>query len=421
MIQTTTLSTGVTLRCYHDTRFKQGRLSLHLLRPMCREEAAMNALIPAVLLRGTRHHPDMRAITRHLDDLYGATVADVVRRDGDYQAVGFVCGFTDDRFALPGDQILAPVVDFLRELLLEPLTEKGGFCEKFVIREKEARIEDIESVYDDKPLYAAHRLLEIMCPEDSFGIPRLGTAEQVAAITPAMLFDQYRTMLRTSPVEIFYVGSAQPEQAAALLRPIFDGFDRQPMTLPPQTPFRDAGHRRLRNEIDTAQSILTMSFVTPITNTCREHAAMRVLNSLFGAGMTSKLFMNVREKLSLCYSIGSEYYGSKGILTVQAGIDAKQETTVRTEILAQLEACRQGNITVPELHSAKTTLLSALQSVHDSPGSIENYYSAQARSGVSQSVAEYRAAVEAVTARDVAAAAATLQEHSAYFLKGVGQ
>lgn len=421
MIQTMTLSPGVTLRYYRDTRFKQGRISLQLLRPMFREDAAMNALIPAVLLRGTRQHPDLRAITMHLDDLYGATVADVVRRDGDYQALGFICSFTDDRFALPGDKILAPCVNFLRELLLDPLTLDGSFLPQFVDREKEDRIAAIESIYDDKPLYAANRLMETMCTEDSFGIPRLGTVEQVEAITPQGLYAHYRMLLRTSPVEIFYVGSAEPEQVADLLVPLFDGIDRQPILLPPQTAFQDGGVKHLRSQIDTAQSILTMGFVTPITNTCREHVAMRVLNLLFGSGMTSKLFLNVREKLSLCYSIGSEYYGSKGLLTVLAGIDADREETVRKEILAQLESCRKGQITDAELHCAKTALLSALRGVHDSPGSIENYYSGQIRSGCGLTVEAYRAAIEAVTLRDVTEAAATLQEHSVFFLEGVSQ
>ncbi len=421
MIQTIPLSAGVTLRCYQDTRFKQGRLSLQLLQPMAEETAAGNALIPAVLLRGTQKHPDLRAITMHLDGLYGASVSDLVRRHGDYQAVGFVCGFTDDRFALDGDAILAPVVEFLRQLLLEPKTENGIFCADFVEREKEARIRDIESVYDDKPLFAMNRLVETMCAGDSFGIPRLGRAEEVAAITPESLWQQYRHLLRHSAVEFFYVGAAQPRQVAALLRPIFEGLDRQAADLPPQTAFRDGGRKQQEQQVDTAQSILTLGFTTPITVSHPDHAAMRMLNLLFGSGMTSKLFMNVREKLSLCYSIGSDYYGGKGLMTVSAGIDADKEELTRGEILAQLEACRRGEISDGELSAAREALLSGLRSVHDTPGSIENYYSTQAQSGHPLSVEEYRAAVEAVTAADVARAAATVALHSAFFLKGVGQ
>ena len=141
MIQTFTLLPGVTLRCYPDNRFKQGCLSLQLVRPMCKEEAALNALIPTVLLRGTESAPDLRAITLRLDDLYGASVGAVVRRIGDYQTTGLHCSFISDRFAMDGDTILAPVIDFLGELLLRPALEKGAFRKDYVESEKKNLIE----------------------------------------------------------------------------------------------------------------------------------------------------------------------------------------------------------------------------------------------------------------------------------------
>ena len=97
MIETVEILPGVTLRCYTDSRFKQGCLSFQLVRPMVAEEAALNALLPAVLLRGCRKYPDMRAITGRLDELYGASVGALVRRVGDYQTTGLHCGFMEDR------------------------------------------------------------------------------------------------------------------------------------------------------------------------------------------------------------------------------------------------------------------------------------------------------------------------------------
>lgn len=117
MLKTIILLPGVTLRCFADNRFKQGCLSVQLVRPMCREEAALNALLPAVLLRGTVSAPDLRDITLRLDDLYGASVGASVRRVGDHQTTGLYCGFIDDRFALEGDRVLEPMIRFLGQLL----------------------------------------------------------------------------------------------------------------------------------------------------------------------------------------------------------------------------------------------------------------------------------------------------------------
>ena len=123
MLQIKEILPGITLRCMHSSRFKQSALSIQLLRPMDKAEAAQNALLPAILLRGCREYPDLQRITQHLDDLYGASIGTLVRRIGDYQTAGFYCGFMEDRFALPGDRILEPMIAFATQLLLEPLLE----------------------------------------------------------------------------------------------------------------------------------------------------------------------------------------------------------------------------------------------------------------------------------------------------------
>ena len=420
MIQTLVLSPGVTLRCYNDHRFKQGCFSFRIVRPMCASEAAMNALIPAVLLRGTAKHPDLRSITWHLDDLYGAAVGAHVHRIGDYQSFGLHCSFMEDRFAMEGDEILAPMLDFLRELFLEPVLEDGGFSREFVRSEKKNLISTIESELNDKRAYAAGKLLKTMCTSDSFGIPRLGDVESAKRIDPVSLYRHYQRALQESRIELFYVGTAPAQQVAALLKPLVEGLGRNYANLPEQTAFHDDGGQHISQQMQISQSILCMGFVTPITNRMQDFANMQLLNNIFGAGMTSKLFMNIREKMSLCYSIGSSYYGVKGIVTVSAGIDADQEQTVRTQILQQLDACKQGDISEAELSAARESILSDLQSVYDSPGSIEGYYTAAALGGLCLSLDEYRHHVENATVADVVAAAKTVQLHSSFFLKGVG-
>ena len=418
MTTTIEILPGVTLRCHPATRFKQGCLSFSVIRPMCAEEAALNALIPAVLLRGTKKYPDLRAITLKLDDLYGASIGTQVRRVGDYQTMGLYCGFLEDRFALPGDRILAPMVDFLREVLLEPVQENGVFYKAFVESEKKNLIATIESELNDKRAYAMGKMLRTMCKADTFGIPRLGDKEAVAAITPERAWNHYHKSLRESRIDIFYVGTAPAEEVARLLMPLFEDIDRDYVNLPGQTPFCDAGGGDLTESMDVTQGKLCMGYVTPVTNRDVGFVATQVMNTIFGAGMTSKLFVNVREKMSLCYAIGSGYYGTKGIVTVSAGIDFDKEQLVRDEIGRQLEALRSGDITDAELTSAKEALLSSLRGTHDSPGSIEGYYATAALSGMGMTPDMYMDAVRAVTREQVAESAKQLKLHTTYFLKG---
>ncbi len=417
MIESLELMPGVTLRCCTDTRFKMNCLTLQLVRPLCRQEASMNALLSAVLLRGSERHPDIRSITHHLDDLYGATVGSLVRSVGDYQTTGFYCGFTEDRFALGGDSILEPMLAFVGELLLQPRLEQGVFYPAYVEGEKKNLLSALEAQKNDKRSYAAAQLMKAMCAKDPSGVPRLGEKEQVFEITPEKLYSHYRQLLQSSRIDLFYVGSQSIDKIGRLLMPLFS--DRHYVPLPPQTPFRDGGSTRREEVLDVTQGKIAMGFAGPGTVNTPDFVPMQMLNTVFGSGMTSKLFMNIREKRSLCYDIGSSYMGSKGILTVGAGMDCGKIAVVEEAVLAELEACRRGDISAEELESAKQALLSSLRSVHDSPSAIENYYATAALSGLQLTVPDYQQQVQQVTAEQLAQMAGKLQLHSVFSLKGV--
>lgn len=409
---------GVTLRCIQDTRFKQGILTVQFVQPMAKKTAAFNALIPAVLLRGCQEAEDLRKITLKLDDLYGAAVGVLVRRIGDYQTTGLSCSFLDDRFALPGEQVLAPMVAFLEKLLFAPVLDDGVFSTEFVESEKKNLTSTIASQLNNKRAYASQALYRYMCREDSFGVPRLGSIQDVAAITAQSAYDHYQTLLRTSPVELFYVGAADPETVAKLVSPMFAALSREPVALPQQESFHSWGGGSFTETMAVAQGKLAMGYATEITLRDPRFAAMQVTNMILGGGMTSKLFMNIREKESLCYDISSSYSGSKGIVTVQAGIDCDKMDIVQEKVAAQLSAIAEGDITAQELQSAKQALDAGLEAICDAPGSMESYFGVGVLSGLNRTPAQYRQEVAAVTAEDVAAAAKTIALDTVFCLKG---
>jgi len=416
------LRPGVVLRHCRQDRFKKSALSIQFLRPMCAWEAALNALLPAVLLRGSAAHPDLRTITWRLDELYGASVSTMVRRIGNVQTVGFYCSFMEDRYAFEGDQVLVPMLSFLRELLLEPVLRDGCFLQEYVDSEKKNLISTIESELNDKRAYAAGQMLRHMCQGDSFSIPRLGKVKEVEAITNDALFAHYLQILKTSPIEIFYVGSAASDTVIQALTPLVSCLADCPSDIPAQNLFIPSQkEQELFETMDVSQAKLCMGFHCGIGYDHPDYAAMQVFNTLYGAGMTSKLFVNVRERLSLCYYANSSYYGAKGIMTVSCGIDEENESLAKQEILAQLEACQSGQITQEELSAAKSTLLSSLRSIPDSPGSLEGFYATASIGGIRFSIDEYMAAISRVSAQDVQRAAQQIKLHTTYCLKGVSK
>lgn len=418
MISKIQIYPGVTLHCCQDRRFKQNTLSVQFCRPLKDEEAALSALLPAVLLRGCEKYPDMRAITLQLDDLYGAGMSSIVRITGNYHIVGIGCNFIEDRFAMSGDQVLAPLTAFLYEILRKPYTEQGVFSREYVESERKNLLAAIDSRKNDKRTYATDRMMELLCGNDPFSVPRLGRRACVEAVTAEKLWQHYEKVLKESPVELFYVGSRKPAEVAELVKPLFAGLDRQVIALPPQTLLDAAAPCDRQEEMEVSQGRLSMGFVSPVSVDHELFFAVQVFMLLYG-GSTGKLFNVIREKLSLCYDIGAIYYKTKGIMTVHAGIDFDKKEQVRQEVSRLLQACCEGDFTEAELTAAKQGLIAGLQSSQDSPGAIESYYVNGLLMGKSIEPAEHIRAVEAVTAQQVRQAAALFKCNTVYFLKGV--
>ena len=132
------------------SKFKTSVLSAHLVTPLSKETASANALLPAVLRRGTMRCPDMESLSAALDTLYGAQIDYTVRKKGERQCIGFVASVIDDAFAPAGEKLLEPVSDLLGELFLDPVTRNGRFLAEYVDSEKQNLIDAIRAIRNDK-------------------------------------------------------------------------------------------------------------------------------------------------------------------------------------------------------------------------------------------------------------------------------
>ena len=413
---------GVWLRAVHTNKFKSSYLSITLLTPLDRETAGANALIPEVLRRGTAVHPNMESLSAALDELYGGAIEPVVRKKGETQCVGFVASFLDDAYVLKGEKILEPAADLLGELLLKPCTEKGVFRADYTAGEKANLIDRIRAQINDKRTYATQRLTQEMCKYEAYGVDRLGDEASVAAITPESLWERYQQLLRTAQVEVYYCGSAQPDRVAEALRAALEGLPVNEDRLDPACDVRvSAGPEPIVVEeaMDVSQGKLALGFRTG-GQTCWEEdfPALYLAVAVFGGTTLSKLFMNVREKLSLCYYASATLEKMKGLVLVSSGIEFDKYQTAKDEILAQLEAVKRGEIEDWELEGSRRTLIGACMAILDEQSRQEEYWLGQTTAGLEESPKELAARLEAVTREQVAAAAQKLQLDTIYFLKG---
>lgn len=413
---------GVWLRAVHTDKFKSSYLSITLMAPLQAQTAALNALVPFVLRRGCQGHEDMQALSAALDELYGGGIEPAVRKKGETQCVGLVASFLDDAYTPDGSKILEPAAKLLGDLLTRPVTEGGVFKEEYVQGEKGNLIDAIRAQVNDKRRYAQLRLTQLMCREEAFGIDRLGDEQTAAAIDPTALWQRYQQLLRTAQIEVYYCGSADTQRVADALRAGLSALPQGEERLEPDCEIRiTAGSQPqvVEEAMDVGQGKLSLGFRTGgVAVWEEEYPALVLCNAIFGGTTLSKLFMNVRERLSLCYYASSTIEKMKGIMLVSSGIEFDKYQQAKDEILAQLEQIRQGNVDDTELEGARRILVGGHLSSLDAQDRLEDFWLGQAAAGVETGIEELVQRLEGVTRDEVCRMAQRLELDTIYFLKG---
>ena len=411
---------GVWLNLVQTDRFKTGCFSINLLRPLEMVSAAPNALLPSVLLRGCESCPDMQTISQKLDTMYGAGVGTLIRKKGEVQSVGLYADFLEDRYA-DQEPLFTQMMEFLRELLFAPVLANGGFVEEYLDGERRNLANTIDARINEKRTYAVNRLLKNMCRGEAYAVPRIGEKDTLTSLTGGSFYRHWNDLLASSRMELFYLGQQPKDAVVAAMNRLLAGLPRNEVLSPVDTqvvlPQRPVQY--VEEAMDVTQGKLTMGLRTDITVNDPRYPAMMLLNTVFGAGMTSKLFLQIREEQSLCYYANSSMDKFKGVMVVGSGIEFANYQVARDGILNQLELCKQGQISSWELESARSYILSSLRMGNDSPGRLDDYAIGQAIAGRTDTMDDLAEQVRNVTLDQVVEAANSLTLDTVYFLKGV--
>lgn len=416
----TQLMPGVWLTAIQTRKFKSSFWSLQLLTPLRRETAALTAILPRVLCRGTARCPDQEALGTALDELYGGVIEPCVFKRGEVQSAGFVATFLDDALSLDGSPIARPAAELLGDLLLRPATKNGRLRADYVDSERNNLISDIRSQCNDKRYYALQRMLQEMCRDEPYGVDRLGELAGAQAIRVGALDRHYRSLLASSQIELYYCGSLPADRIRRIWTEALLGLPRwEPEALPePEIVHHPESVRQVSETLEVEQAKLAMGFRTQVRPGSGELPALMVLNALYGGTPTSKLFQNVREQASLCYYVSSSLEQNKGLMVVQSGVDAAQAQQAQEQILAQLEQLREGRFSFQELEAARHSILHQLRSAQDSQSALEHFYSTQPPGQPPITPEELAGLVQEVTAQDVVMAANRVELDTVYLLTG---
>ena len=427
----------LSLRLCQTEKFKTEMLSLSAVLPIEGQKPYMTSLLLSVLLRGTKSYPDISAINRRLDYLFGTELSVRNFYRGDAQVFGLCANVLGKEYLPDGtaerEQLLSQVVDVMREIFFSPaLDEDGLLCANYVESEKQLQCDAIRAKKNHPQSYAMDACRKLMFDKEPCGTPLYGTEEEVLAVTPAELTAHWKTICQNLSLHAFYVGASNTDSVTLALEAglQIEGLKAEPIQKgsPATIPLTDVSkltcrrnEQRVCEDLPVHQSALVIGMRTPAAVQDEDFFAVALYNELLGSSSpVSKLFINVREKRGLCYSCFSTYNAYKGALTICCSLENDRLAEAEQEIRTQLSALAAGDISDEEWQAAQKSMVNAYRQLSDSPSATEVYYLGRALAGVPISPEEGNARIAALTKEDVVRVAKQMTIDTVFILHPTG-
>lgn len=399
-------------------RFKSELLSVQFAIPIAAATAQEHALFFELLRRGTERYPTKALFHRHLDDLYASSIAPHNRRVGDMQVLCLTADFLGARFVGGGEGLLPRIVELMAELLYHPYFPEGHFHTPYVESEKQNLRDAIRSRINAPRALARSKCRALLCEGEPYALSLIGEEDTVDAITAEGLTASYRRLLLEITPTFFYVGNSDPAALAELLAEHFETAAGAPPVYRTKGLLPDAPVRRRDEQMPLCQGKLSIGYRTDVTLTHPLSAAMVMLNEIFGGSAASKLFLNVRERRSLCYHCSSTLDLYKGVMFAGSGMRVENRDVTEAAMRAELEAIVRGEISDEEMIAARHSLGNAYRQMYDNPAALFGFYMGRALIGNEETVEQRRDALMQIGREDVVQAASHVREGAVFFLEG---
>ena len=405
---------GINLYLINDNKFKAFRACVMFHRPLCKEEVTKNTLLTAVMRQQCKNYPDSKAISMALENLYGADLVARATKYGEEHLIKLGVQTVID--SVVGDANFENAMALLSDIVLGSGNGKS-FSSDIVETEKENIKDAILSQKNDKRSYSVLRLQEEMCKDEPYGINPLGYASDLEKISADELYKHYQKVLCESRADIIFAGNFDESEAKSAAEKIAANLcERNPQKIETKAVHSVKEIKTVTDKMDITQGKLCMGFRCAKEISVKEYPAAVVYNTVFGGSATSKLFENVREKLSLCYYVTSSIDRLKQIMVVRSGVEFESFQKAYDEIMLQQSKMVNGEITPDEIETAKKQIVNAYQSNYDSIRALEEYYTMQILLGTDISIEDMKKAVDAVSPGDIVEIAKAMLLDTVYYM-----
>ena len=415
-LKTLEIGKNVKLTLIPESKFKTNLISVYIQRKLDRNEVTKNALLPGILKSGCNKYKTLGQLTDREEELYGSYLHAGASKRGESQVLGFSILSVNEKYL--DEKILGQCIEFLNEIINNPLVIDGGFNEEYLNIEKEIPKDSIMSIINDKGNYAMKRTNEIMFEGEPYSINGKGYIEDLDTIDRVGLYEHYKEVLKTSPIEIMIEGEFEETEVVELIKEKFQ-FDRgNIIDIPKEEYYKEVDKvKEVKETMDIAQGKLVMGYRCNVDYLDEEKYYSLLLGSrILGGGADSKLFINVREKESLCYTIYSTIQKSKSTMMVCSGIEAQNYEKTVNLVKEQVQKLKDGDITESEISNAKIAFINSLNSLNDEIGRISDFYFSQSISKNKSDLDQIKNMINKSTKEDIVEAVKNIELDTIYFL-----
>ena len=414
------IADAVRLSTVTTDKFKSSVISFSITFPLNKDAVAYNLLLSHLLRRGTKSYPSLACLNKRLDELYGSYIEIKSHHIGENLSLSISAEILDNKYIPDSVDVMGGIIDIVSELILAPAFIQKDFNISFFEQEKILITDSINAEINNTRVYSAKKCVELM--QESTDIP---TGEQLKELISKATFDglisHYNELISNAPISIFCISAEDCNTIAKKLKAAFKEYPCQTeisLIAPHSIERSQPKFQTVRMPV--SQGKLTLGFSTGVTISGSDDSyyTMIMLNEIFGGSASSKLFLNVREKMSLCYYCSSSYSLYSGIMLVSSGFEVKNHDVAIAAILEQLEDICNGKISDAELWAAQKAIISSYRQLYDSPFDLQAFFGDRELFGITDSIEIAERKLLAVTKEQISTLARSIRLDASFFIEG---
>ena len=413
---------GIKIHKIETNQFKTNLYAVFLATPLSRENVTKDALIAAVLRRGTMSIPSQDKISKELEEMYGASFDCGIEKTGDNHIIKFYLEALNEEFLPEKEELTQKCINILLDIVTNPLVENNGFKKEYVDSEKENLKQIINGKIDNKSRYALDRCIEEIFKGEPYGLYKYGYIEDLENITPESLYEYYKKLIQNCKIDIYYSGLFNDNKTEEIINKKLqenkiESRKAEYIVNNETTEKKNIEQPKIiEDSMDITQGKLVLGLQINDNNKDSRFATS-VYNAVLGGGANSKLFQNVREKNSLAYTASSSYIRTKNIILIHCGIDIDKYKKALETIKEQLEDMKKGNFTDEDVEDSKKLIISSIKSISAEQDTEITYDYGQELSGEHITIKEYEEKIQNTTREQIIEIANKININTIYFLK----